>query len=482
MAKRKSTDKTSTEEPEGKVETDKAADQPEVSETSSEEIETAAEDVEAVHVYASNNEASDADGKVDDVAADDVIEQPEPSDDEASDSTDEVDSESETDSQIADSDATAEADDHLTEEEAERLIEEAESGDSSVSGPVPQFASETPPIAPQVIKETTIERKGGLVPMVLGGAAAAVLGYGVAAYSSQAVWPFDAGADTGFEEEIRDTLTTQDSALSELGSRIATLEGVEPPTVDLTPMEEQIASALATASDLSARLDEIVVRIDTLERQPLEAAVSEEAIAAYERALADLQAEVEAQRTEVAQMAQEAVAAEENAEGKAQLAASRAALAEITSALDTGGTFSGAIGVLSSNGVEIPDALAQAAESGIPTLSGLIEAFPDAARAALSEARSADTEGAEGLSRISTFFANQLGARSVAPKDGDGPDAVLSRAEAAVRSGDLGTALSELSAMPEIAQAALSDWQAGAQKRLEAKTAADALVQQLLQK
>ena len=57
MAKRKSTDKTSTEESEGKVETDKAADQPEVSEMSSEEIETAAEDVEAVHVYASEGEA-----------------------------------------------------------------------------------------------------------------------------------------------------------------------------------------------------------------------------------------------------------------------------------------------------------------------------------------------------------------------------------------------------------------------------------------
>jgi hypothetical protein len=50
-----------------------------------------------------------------------------------------------------------------------------------------------------------------------------------------------------------------------------------------------------------------------------------------------------------------------------------------------------------------------------------------------------------------------------------------------VRSGDLQAALTELSALPEIAQPAIADWQARAQTRLEAKTAADELVQQLLQ-
>ena len=150
--------------------------------------------------------------------------------------------------------------------------------------------------------------------MLVGGAAAAVLGYGVAAYSSQAVWPFDAATDTSFEDEVRGALTTQDGALSDLGARLSSLEGMEPPSVDLTPVQDQIAAVQATAADLTARLDEIVSRIDTLERQPLESSVSEEAIAAYERALADLQAEIETQRVEVAQMAQDAVAAEENAE------------------------------------------------------------------------------------------------------------------------------------------------------------------------
>ena len=103
------------------------------------------------------------------------------------------------------------------------------------------------------------------------------------------------------------------------------------------------------------------------------------------------------------------------------------------------------------------------------------------ARKALSAVRVTETEGSAGANRIATFFANQLGARSVSPREGDDADAILSRAEAALRSGDLSAALSELSSMPDVAQSALADWQNSAQTRLEAKTAADALVQQLLQ-
>jgi hypothetical protein len=180
-------------------------------------------------------------------------------------------------------------------------------------------------------------------------------------------------------------------------------------------------------------------------------------------------------------MAQDAVAAEENAEEKALLAASRAALAELTTALNNGASFSGAVAVLESNGVVVPEAIASLADQGVPTQTSLNETFPEAARAALSAARSVDTEGAEGIGRVTTFFANQLGARSVAPKEGDDPDAVLSRAEAAVRSGDLSTALSELSGLPDVAQEALADWQARAETRLAATSAADELVQQLLQ-
>ena len=358
---------------------------------------------------------------------------------------------------------------------------DAETVEGHDADPEPVRPSDPAPVAPQVIRETTVERKGGFFPMLIGGAVAAAIGYGAAAYVSQDLWPFATAEDSGFEDEVRAALTDQDGSLSDLGERLAALENAEAPTVDMTPIEDQLASVQQSTADLSGRLDELAGRIDTLERQPLEQAVSPEAIAAYERALEELQAEVEAQRAEVAQMAQEAVSAEENAEEQAQLAASRAALAEITAALESGEGFADGVAVLSSNGVSVPEALASNAESGVATLGSLIESYPEAARSALSAARSVETENAEGSGRIATFFANQLGARSVAPREGDDADAILSRAEAAVRSGDLETALSELSGLPDVAQDAMSDWQTRAQTRLEAKTAADGLVQQLIQ-
>ncbi|MGJ8603792.1 MAG: COG4223 family protein [Marivita sp.] len=462
MAKRKITDKTSKTETEDQVDANGVTDPKEVAGDVLSDLEAAPE-------------APDAGDKV----ADDVLSLEEPKSDDVTLSDDALDHDS-----VA---ATEKGDDHLSEDEAEALLIDAETVEGHAADPEPIEAPAPVPLAPEVIRETTIERKGGFVPMLAGGVVAAALGYGAAAYVSQDVWPF-AATGNSFEDDTRAALTEQGGVVSDLGARLATLEATEAPSVDLTPIEDQIAAVQSTASDLATRLDattarieEMTARVDVLERQPLEQAVSPEAIAAYERALADLQADVEAQRAEVVQMAQEAVAAEENAEEQAKLAASRAALATITAALESGTGYADAVGVLAANGVEVPEVLAAAAEAGLPTMAGLMTSFPDTARAALSAARSVETETAEGTGRIATFFANQLGARSVAPREGDSPDAVLSRAEAAVRGGDLGAALDELTALPEVALGAVSDWQARAKTRLEAQTAADGLVQQLLQ-
>jgi hypothetical protein len=70
-------------------------------------------------------------------------------------------------------------------------------------------------------------------------------------------------------------------------------------------------------------------------------------------------------------------------------------------------------------------------------------------------------------------------ARSVIPREGDDPDAVLSRAEAAVKGGDIDVALTELEALPEVAQEAMADWTAKARLRAEALGAAFGLAQDL---
>ena len=77
------------------------------------------------------------------------------------------------------------------------------------------------------------------------------------------------------------------------------------------------------------------------------------------------------------------------------------------------------------------------------------------------------------------FLQRQLEVRSVAPRDGDDADAILSRAEAALINGQLDLALSELATLPEPAAAAMADWTATAAARQAAVTAADTLAQSL---
>ena len=63
----------------------------------------------------------------------------------------------------------------------------------------------------------------------------------------------------------------------------------------------------------------------------------------------------------------------------------------------------------------------------------------------------------------------------MAPRDGDDPDAVLSRAEAALQSGDLQAALDTLTALPDVARAELADWTARATHRIDVLAAIDGM-------
>jgi hypothetical protein len=146
-----------------------------------------------------------------------------------------------------------------------------------------------------------------------------------------------------------------------------------------------------------------------------------------------------------------------------------AALAALSAGLEAGAPFEAELAAL---GSEPSEALARAAAGGVPTLAGLRDTFPEASRAALAAAReagAADTDGLGGALR--SFFS----VRSTAPREGEDPDAVLSRAEAALAGGRLEEALSEIAALPEPARAALADWTAGAEARAAALAALDAL-------
>jgi len=79
---------------------------------------------------------------------------------------------------------------------------------------------------------------------------------------------------------------------------------------------------------------------------------------------------------------------------------------------------------------------------------------------------------------VMNFLRSQTGARSLAPRDGDDTDAVLSRAEAALRQGDLATTLTELDALTGDPAAAMAAWRAQAETRMAALAALTVLQDQ----
>lgn len=365
--------------------------------------------------------------------------------------------------------------------------------------------------APQVVRETVVDRKGGFMPMVLGGVVAAGLGFVAGSYPDL---PFMGGADEiedPFVSETRAALlsqgeqietltnraTTTDEALGKidlapLGTSVTALEG------GLGELQTSLAALDTKLTGLSDKATALDIRLTSIEKQPLVDAVSPDTVAAYERELETLKADVAAQkaaiaaaqadqlatmeaaRKEIEAMAERARASEQSAETRATLAASRVALADLTTRARDGQPYAEPLAVLTANGVDVPEPLVEGAQDGLPTASALISSFPDAARDALAVAR-ANAADASDAGGVGGFLRNQLGARSVTPREGNDPDAILSRAEAALRNGDLNTVLTEVEMLPEAAQNEMSDWVAMARLRRDALAAAADLTQTLNQ-
>ncbi|MFO8127405.1 MAG: hypothetical protein R6T97_13180 [Yoonia sp.] len=284
---------------------------------------------------------------------------------------------------------------------------------------------------------------------------AGVIGYAVATLTAPTT-------DTTLPEQI----AAQSSQISALEQRIAAM-----PEVDLSGIE-------ATQSDLAAQLSDIAARVAELEERPAGSAVSQAAGEGVADEMDALRAQIaemtNAAQTELAEARAQAASIEESAAAAARSAAARAAFARIQTALESGAPIGAALGDLEDAlGESAPDALI-AVQDGVPTLASLQDQFPDVARAALATARSEGVSGEE-TTGFGAFLRNQFDVRSTTPQEGNSADAILSRAEAAVRNGRLNDALAEISALPEVVRAEMSDWVAQAEARVDAIAAVDIL-------
>lgn len=355
------------------------------------------------------------------------------------------------------------------ENDAAAGVPETPDSTEEIQSPEPAESRATPP------------RGGGFFPVFLGGVVAAVLGFAVA--KSQVLdsvlpetWRTASASDIA---NLSLQMDEQAAKASEITRQLESLADpdmseFEGAIAELTQNSESIASSIeATNANLAA----MNTRLTTLEKQPIAEGVSQGAIDAYERELKLLQESVSAQRSEIELLLSDARAMEENAELTAQEALARAALTRVLSAIDSGGPFEAALNdLVAVTGIQPAEELAAVAQSGVTPMVQLQDSFPDASRQALSAARLAEPDSGNS---VSAFFRRQLSARSVSPREGSDPDAVLSRAEAALKDGRLNDTLAEIETLPPEAVEAMSEWVARAESRRSAQNAAESLAQSL---
>jgi len=317
------------------------------------------------------------------------------------------------------------------------------------STPKPQAVSEKPEPKPTPVPpKPAPAQQGSFLPLALGGLVAGVIGFAVATFTAPQ-------ADNGLASE----LAAQSNMIDGLEQRVANL-----PAPDLSGIETAFA-------DLTAR-------VEALEARPATVAAPTGDMSAVNADMDALRAQIaemtNAAQTELSDARATAESIEENAAAAARKAAGRAALSRIQTALESGAPIGAALGDLeNATGSAAPVELADV-QDGVPTLASLQEKFPEAARVALAAARSEGVAGEESTG-LGAFLRTQFDVRSTSPREGTDADAVLSRAEAAVRTGRLSDALAEISALPEVSRAAMSDWLAQAEARASAVAAADIL-------
>lgn len=256
-------------------------------------------------------------------------------------------------------------------------------------------------------------------------------------------------------DPMRAGSAAQDQQLMALNQEISTLEQA------LAQMEEEVAAA-GSGEGLTA----IEERVGALEG-------AGGSSADVEAGLADLVARLESVEAE-RQALDERVAAleEEVADRSAEESINQAfAAARLKSAIDQGGAFAPALQAFAAVAPDHPAvaALSDFAETGVPTRDQLAERFPDVAREMLSAVHAGAAD--DGMfDRLMASARSVVTVRPTGSVEGESPEAIIARMEAAIGSGDLDAAVQEWESLPETAKAVSDDYAADLRARAEADT------------
>lgn len=288
----------------------------------------------------------------------------------------------------------------------------------------------------------------------------------------------------GIDGKIGDVESRIDSAVGDLRNQISQADDTDlsqrldrleaslaGQTTELTTLKSQITGGEGSGAGVDvyrAELDGMRTEIGTLSDKVGGLATQVADVATKsDRQIETTQATVEQVQTEAA--------------ATVDAATSQAALAQIRAAMAAGGVpFAAPLATLAETpDLTLPEGLSAAGESGVASMATLRDSFPDAAHAAIRAAIMGGAENGGILDRSRAFLEAQVATRSLAPRDGVGPDAVLSRMEDKLRHDDLAGAIAESDNLPSEAAQAMSGWLDAAKLRANAETGFGALTADL---
>ena len=376
----------------------------------------------------------------------------------------------------------------MTDEKAEKAVEPIDDQahnieDVVVVEDVQEVVSDEPSedAVADAAEATYKERKSsGVLPLVVAGFICAGLGFGAAILSqpSNPIWPMHPDV-AQFRNETTGKITGIDTRLNALEGRLADVDQRAIGDVFQSDLDELSAFYDQRFLEIASQLENFDKRLAALEKSTIESAIPDELVAQYQAEVKRLKETLEVQRESLQQFMSETAETANEVTQRAKGTIARGILAQIRAAIDAGGPFDTAIQEFDEQvGEALPNQLRSLAQEGVQTYQELRDSFAEAARSALNAARDEVNEN-EGFMGIGNYLRKQFQARSVTPKTGDDADAVLSRAEQALRENDLNGALNELDALPDAARDQMQPWIDQARERQDALEQLDILSQEI---
>lgn len=262
----------------------------------------------------------------------------------------------------------------------------------------------------------------------------------------------------------------------EAGRQKALEEAKRAMDLRLEDLEKRVRAAATTAAQADrpasdATMAELRAKLEALESKPAANPDTDKEIAA-------LKADITALRTALTEAAARSSGGEQKAIAAARASAVIGIAARLSGALDSGLPFAADLALLVPFGqsdprlAEIVARLQPLAASGVASRASLATDFPAVAKAALADDLADDSFGQRVLGKIKAIVSLR---RVGADVEGDGAEAKLARAEAALGAGDIAKAVALVKSLPAPTSKATAKWMAAAEMHLAAQQAVDQL-------